>query len=410
MAEPRPRLAPHVYTVSQVMAGLRGMLEDRVGRLWVAGEVSNLRRAPSGHAYFTLKDEEAQLRAVLFRGRAGRLLFEPENGLELLAYGDLTVYEPRGDLQLLVQALEPRGQGALQLAFEQLRRRLEAEGLFAPERKRPLPVLPRAIGVVTSPRGAALRDVIQVTGARMPSVPLRLASARVQGEGAEEELADALAALDAHGDVDVILLVRGGGALEDLQAFNGEHLARVLAACRTPVVAGVGHEVDLTIADLVADVRAPTPSAAAALAVPDRAALASRLERDLRRLRAGVERVLERATELLAARRRALGAQDPRRRMADRRARLAAATHALERATSARIERARGELAALSGRLESLSPLAVLGRGYAIARRVRDDAILRRAEEVSAGDEISVRLAGGELAAEVRSVRSVPRR
>jgi len=410
VAEPRPRLAPHVYTVTQVLAGLRGMLEDRVGRLWVAGEVSNLRRAPSGHSYFTLKDEGAQLRAVLFRGQARRLLFEPENGLELLAYGDLTVYEPRGDLQLLVQALEPRGQGALQLAFEQLRRRLEAEGLFAPERKRPLPVFPRALGVVTSPRGAALRDVIQVTGARMPSLPLRLAAARVQGEGAEDELAAALAALDAHGDVDVILLVRGGGTLEDLQAFNGETLARAVAACRTPVVAGVGHEVDLTIADLAADVRAPTPSAAAVLAVPDRAALASRLQRDLGRLRAGVERRLERAAELLAARRRALGAQDPRLRMADRRARLAAARRALERATSARIERARGELGAVSGRLESLSPLAVLGRGYAIARRVRDGAILRRADQVSAGDEVSVRLAEGELAVEVRSADSVPRR
>jgi exodeoxyribonuclease VII large subunit len=392
---------PHVFRVSEVMAGLRGLLADRVGRIWVSGEVSGLRRAASGHLYFTLKDESAQLRAVLFQGLARRLPFEPEEGLDCLVQGDVTVYEPRGDLQLLVQALEPRGQGALQLAFEQLRRRLEAEGLFDAARKRPLPAFPRTLGVVTAARGAALRDVIEVSARRFPAAPLLVAHARVQGEGAEAEIAAALAALDAREEVEVILLVRGGGSPEDLQPFNTEVVARAIAVCRTPVVSGVGHEIDVTIADLAADLRAPTPSAAAAAALPDRSAVALRVERDLRRLRAGVARALERARARLGAGGDALRVQAPWARVAARRLRLEAAVRALRREAAAAGERGRARLAALAGRLESLSPLAVLGRGYAIARRRRDGAILRRASEVAAGDTVAVRLAEGEFDARV---------
>ncbi len=383
------------------MAGLRGLLADRVGRIWVSGEVSGLRRAASGHLYFTLKDESAQLRAVLFQGLARRLPFEPEEGLDCLVQGDVTVYEPRGDLQLLVQALEPRGQGALRLAFEQLRRRLEAEGLFDAARKRPLPAFPRTLGVVTAARGAALRDVIEVSARRFPAAPLLVAHARVQGEGAEAEIAAALAALDAREEVEVILLVRGGGSPEDLQPFNTEVVARAIAVCRTPVVSGVGHEIDVTIADLAADLRAPTPSAAAAAALPDRSAVALRVERDLRRLRAGVARALERARARLGAGGDALRVQAPWARVAARRLRLEAAVRALRREAAAAGERGRARLAALAGRLESLSPLAVLGRGYAIARRRRDGAILRRASEVAAGDTVAVRLAEGEFDARV---------
>jgi exodeoxyribonuclease VII large subunit len=397
----RAAAPPHVFRVSEVMAGLRGLLADRVGRIWVAGEVSGLRRAASGHLYFTLKDESAQLRAVLFQGLARRLPFEPEDGLEFLVQGDVTVYEPRGDLQLLVQALEPRGQGALQLAFEQLRRRLEAAGLFEAARKRPLPAFPRTLGVVTSARGAALRDVIEVSARRFPAAPLLIAHARVQGEGAEAEIAAALAALDAREEVDAILLVRGGGSPEDLQPFNTELVARAIAACRTPVVSGVGHEIDVTIADLVADLRAPTPSAAAAAALPDRAAVELRLERDTRRLRAGVARALERARARLVAGGDALRAQAPWARVASRRLRLESAARALRREGAAAAERGRARLTALVGRLDTLSPLAVLGRGYAIARRVRDGAILRRASEVAAGDTVAVRLAEGEIEARV---------
>jgi hypothetical protein len=247
------------FRVSELAGGLRELLEEEVGRVFVVGEISNLRRAPSGHCYFTLKDDQAQLRAVLFRNAAVRLPFDPEDGLEVVVEAELTLYAARGDLQLIVRQMEPRGQGALQLAFEQLRARLEAEGLFDPARKRALPDWPRRVGVVTSPSGAALRDVIQVSGRRMPGIPLLIAPTRVQGDGAEEEIAAALDALGRLSDVDVILLVRGGGSLEDLRPFNTERVARAIVASRVPVVAGVGHEVDLSIADLAADARAPRP-------------------------------------------------------------------------------------------------------------------------------------------------------
>jgi len=412
VSDPSAEVAPHVYSVSELLAGLRGLLEDRVGRLWVCGEVSNLRRGPSGHCYFTLKDGEAQIRAVLFRGLARRLLFEPEDGLEVLVHGDLSVYEPRGDLQLLVQALEPRGRGALQLAFEQLRRRLEAEGLFDAARKRPLPAFPRTLGVVTSPRGAAIRDVIQVSGQRLPGVPLLLAPARVQGPGAEHELAAALAALDARPEVDVILLVRGGGSVEDLRPFNTEVVARALAACATPVVTGVGHEVDLCIADLVADLRAATPSAAAAAALPDHRAVAARLERDARRLAAGARRALERARARFDGQADGLRVQAPSARLVAQRARLAGAARALRREARARLDTARARWTAALGRLDSLSPLAVLGRGYAIARRARDGTIVRRADQVAAGERLDVRVAEAEIEAEVCAASALdpPRR
>jgi len=237
------RAVPHVYTVAELLLGLRSLLEERVGRVWVVGELSNLHRARSGHLYFTLKDEAGQLRAALFRSAARRLAFEPEDGLEVLVYGELSVYEPRGDLQLIVRQLEPRGLGALQLAFEQLRARLSAEGLFDPDRKRPLPARPSKIGVVTSPTGAAIRDVLEVTGRRYPAASILIAPTRVQGIGAEHEIADAIDRLAAQPDLDLILLVRGGGSLEDLQAFNSEVVARAIARAAVPLVCGVGHEV-----------------------------------------------------------------------------------------------------------------------------------------------------------------------
>ena len=273
-----------ILGVAELMSGLREMLEDAVGRVWVAGEISNLRRPASGHAYFTLKDGDAQLRAALFRGAARRLAFDPEDGMAVLAYGELTIYEPRGDLQLIVRALEPRGEGALQIAFEQLWARLEAEGLFDPERKRPLPPHPRRIGIVTSASGAALHDVLRVAAGRHGGTPLLLAPTRVQGDEAPREIVAALEAIAARPDIDVILLVRGGGSLEDLMAFNHESVARAIRAAPVPVVCGVGHEVDVTIADLAADLRAPTPSAAAMAAVPDGAALRDRLAEQVFRL------------------------------------------------------------------------------------------------------------------------------
>lgn len=441
-----------VYRVADLVAGLRGLLEERVGRVWIIGEISNLRRPPSGHAYFTLKDEGGQIRAALFRGAASRLAFEPEDGLEVMAYGEVTVYEPRGDLQVIVRQLEPRGDGALRLAFEQLRRRLDAEGLF--ERARPLPPAPRRIGVVASSTSAALRDVLQVTGRRCPGIPICLASTRVQGEGAEHEIAAALDAMAAAGDVDVVLLVRGGGSLEDLAAFNTEVVARAIARSPLPVVSGVGHEIDVTIADLAADQRAATPSAAAELAAPDRSELRRHLQRDAQRLvramrtrvdRASAELERERtavamlsptaqlalrrarlrqpATSLLrlAAERPAdlrdalasLGEALPRAARAEvaaRRARFAGLPPTLPRVARARTAAARAALGEAAARLQALSPLAVLGRGYALARRADDGAIVRGPQDVAAGDALSVRVAEAELDATVTAVRELEKR
>jgi exodeoxyribonuclease VII large subunit len=384
-----------VVSVAQLVAGVRELLEDAVGRVWVAGEVSNLHRAASGHCYFTLKDDGAQVRAALFRATARRLPFEPENGLSLLVYADVTVYEPRGDLQLLVRALEPRGVGALQIAFEQLRARLEAEGLFDEAQKRALPPHPRRVGVVTSPGGAVLRDVIHAR--RFPGVPLLLSPTRVQGEGAEDEITTALAQVVRQPGVDVVLLVRGGGSLEDLRPFNTEVVARALRASPVPVISGVGHETDITIADLAADARAPTPSAAAALALPDGAALVTQLGRDSTRLLVAWRALLASRRAKLRQEWQALRAQAPRARLASQRSRLTAVVRALESHTRARVERSRARLATGTARLDTLSPLAVLGRGYAIVRLGEKGPILRSPDQVTAGAPLRIRVAEGEL-------------
>ena len=381
-----------ILGVAELMSGLREMLEDAVGRVWVAGEISNLRRPASGHAYFTLKDGDAQLRAALFRGAARRLAFDPEDGMAVLAYGELTIYEPRGDLQLIVRALEPRGAGALQIAFEQLRARLEAEGLFDPERKRPLPPHPRRIGIVTSASGAALHDVLRVAAGRHGGTPLLLAPTRVQGDEAPREIVAALEAIAARPDIDVILLVRGGGSLEDLMAFNHESVARAIRAAPVPVVCGVGHEVDVTIADLAADLRAPTPSAAAMAAVPDGAALRDRLAEQVFRLGQNARAVVADAAALLRE------ADTLLERGASR---LGAASRALRREPEAVLERGGARLAGLAGRLDSLSPLAVLGRGYALVQR--DGEVVRSPADVAVGDALRIRLAAGEIEAEARS-------
>jgi exodeoxyribonuclease VII large subunit len=380
-----------------------------VGRIWVVGEISNLRRPGSGHVYFTLKDQRGQLRAALFRGAVRSLAFEPEEGLEVLVYGDLTVYEARGDLQIIVRQLEPRGLGALQLAFEQLRSRLEAEGLFDPARKRPPPPFPSRVGVVTSPTGAALRDVLEVTGRRQPDLPLLIAPTRVQGVGAEDEIAAALDALAARPDLSVILLVRGGGSLEDLQPFNTEVVARAIARSPLPVVSGVGHEIDVTIADLAADVRAPTPAAAAEQAVPDRGALQREFGAVFQRLRGAVTARLANWTARLDRAREALRMQAPTARLAAQRQRWLAASRALRRVALARAERSRARLHQLAGRLDSLSPLAVLGRGYALVRRTRDGRIVRSASDVGAGEALAIRVAEAELEAVLEAVHALPK-
>jgi exodeoxyribonuclease VII large subunit len=391
-----------ILPVGVLLDGLSRLLEDQVGRVWVVGEISNLHLARSGHAYFSLKDESGQVRAALFRSAARRVPFELEEGAEVVVHADVSIYTARGDLQLIVRQVEPRGQGALQLAFEQLRRRLEAEGLFDEARKRPLPAFPRRIGVVTSPTGAAVRDVIQVAGQRFPDIPLLISPTRVQGDGADGEIVRALervTRVPGREDVDVVLLVRGGGSLEDLMSFNSERVARAIVACPVPVVCGVGHEVDVTIADLAADQRAPTPSAAAMQALPDRHALLGTLGRDARRLVAAARAALGDARRSLARERDALRVLAPTARLASQRARLETAMKGLVREVRAAVSDRGASLAGAVGRLDSLSPLAVLARGYAMVRRERDGLIVRRTGEAPAGERLLLRVAEGEIAA-----------
>ena len=276
-----------VFTVSELTLRLKATLEEAFPAVWVEGEISNLRTPGSGHAYFTLKDEGAQLSAVLFRGRGRRVRFELEDGMQVLAFGGLDVYAARGQYQLVVEMMEPKGLGALQLAFEQLKRKLEAEGLFDEGRKRPLPAFPRVIGIVTSPTGAAIRDMLNIIGRRFGDLRILITPVRVQGDEAPGEIVQALANLQEVADLDVIIVGSGGGSIEDLWAFNDEGVARAIAACRVPVISAVGHETDFTIADFVADLRAPTPSGAAELVVREKLVVIETARRSLRAAQAG---------------------------------------------------------------------------------------------------------------------------
>ena len=438
-----------VYTVSELTAGIKGTLEGTFPAVWVEGEISNLRTPSSGHAYFTLKDEGAQLSAVLFRGRGRRVRFEPEDGMHVLAFGGLDVYAARGQYQLVVELMEPQGLGALQLAFEQLKRKLEAEGLFDEGRKRKLPVYPRVIGIVTSPTGAAIRDMLNIIGRRFGDLRILIAPVRVQGDGAPAEIVQALVNLQEMAELDVIVVGRGGGSIEDLWAFNDETVARAIVACRVPVISAVGHETDFTIADFVADLRAPTPSGAAELVVREKLAVIERLVELYARLKQAVtaDVTAQRGRLQFLARRRVL--TDPARALRDLyrrlddlqgrlrlglragqrqiRHRLALLTQALSaRNPAARIsadvallgqlrgrlvagaahgvQASRARFATSVGRLESLSPLAVLSRGYSVTR-LPSGALVRSAAQARAGDPLEILLHQGALGARVTEVR-----
>jgi exodeoxyribonuclease VII large subunit len=415
-----------VLSVSELTRRLQEVLEERFPAVWVEGEISNYRLYGSGHAYFTLKDAESQIRAVLFRNRGRRIKFEPADGLHVMAFGSIEVYPQRGEYQMVIELLEPKGLGALQLAFEQLKARLQAEGLFDQARKRELPRFPRKIGVVTSASGAAIRDILRVIGRRFGDLHIVIAPCRVQGDGAAEEIAQGLRDLNALGGVDVIIVGRGGGSLEDLWAFNEEVVARAIVASKVPVVSAVGHEVDYTIADFVADLRAPTPSAAAELVVREKQAvvdslaqLRARLERfaarplrDLERrvdeltarLRREMRNELGRAHHRVVLATRALRASDPVARLARDRHRLESLQSRMITLLHRRHDRAHAALRTAVGRLDSLSPLAVLGRGYSLTRTPAGD-IVHSPAQVSVGDAIRVLLQRGSLDARVTETR-----
>ncbi len=367
-------------TVSALNGATRRLLEERVPRLWVRGEIANWRAVPSGHRYFTLRDDAAQVDCALFRGDAWRLPADPDDGTEVVVFGRATLYEQRGRFQVVVERLEATGDGLWRLAFERLYRKLDGEGLLDPARKRPLPAFPRRIGVATSRSGAALRDVVSVLRRRSPWVDVVVADCRVQGEGAALEIRDALARLARLPDVDTVILTRGGGSIEDLWSFNDEVTVRAVAACPRPVICAVGHEVDVTLAELVADLRAPTPSVAAELAAPDREALFHRLDG----LSAGLGRGL-------------------RRRVERGRDRLSGVGRRLPDAIGRRLDRARGALATQAGRLDALSPLRTLARGYAIATDARGR-LLSRTDQFRVGEAFRLRVRDGSVSATVRGI------
>lgn len=432
-----------VLTPSRLNALARALLEDAFPQIWIEGELSNVTRAASGHVYFALKDAAAQVRCAMFRQRAATLRFRPVDGLHVLARARVGLYEPRGEFQLIVEHLEEAGEGALRRAFEALKRKLHAEGLFDPGRKRALPRFVRRLAIVTSPTGAAVRDVLSVLGRRWPLVEIEVLPTLVQGAEAPAAIRAMLEGAAASRRYDVILLTRGGGSAEDLAAFNDEALARAIAACPVPVVSAVGHEIDFTIADFVADLRAPTPSAAAELLTPDREDLAHRIdlarsratravERHLHaraqtldilgaRLRAGhpsarlarirgalddsrgrLERALER--RLAAARHRVallggrLAHQTPAGAVAARRQRVTALRRAVELAATTRLKAERDRLAGLGRTLNAVGPLATLDRGYAIVTDAATGTTLRHAAAIEHERPVRVRFADGEVA------------
>ena len=446
-------------TVSELTESVRKAIEARFGTVWVEGEISNFKAHSSGHWYFTIKDEGAQLRAKCFRSANSRIRFRPKDGLHVRARGRLTVYEARGDYELIVEALDPVGAGALQIAFEQLRDRLQAEGLFSPERKRPLPIFPGRIGVVTSPTGAAIRDILNVISRRTRTVHILFSPARVQGEGAGSDIARAIKLLNDHHQraqaegrdkdlVDVLIVGRGGGSTEDLWAFNTEEVARAIRASTIPVISAVGHETDFTIADFVADSRAPTPSAAAELVAAREDQLCATLAQTgqslARLMRYRIVRAQTRvqeqalsqafdevrgrirdATALTSSARhrleilitqalrgaqlrndalsRSLAPAQLRARFAEARVRFDSAYTSCNIALEKQLEEARSRLGLAAASLDALSPLAVLQRGFAIAQS-EDGRLLRDSRQVSLGDSVKVRLAKGTLGAHVESV------
>jgi len=438
-----------IYTVSGLSEEIKSLLETHFDFVWVEGEISNFRAPASGHFYMVLKDEKAQIRAVLFRPQTRYLKFMPQDGMKVIVRGRVAIYEPRGEYQVILDYMEPLGVGALALAFEQLKKKLAAQGIFDQSLKKPLPFLPQRVAVITSPTGAAIRDFLKIIRRRFANLEIIVVPVKVQGEGAAAEMVDALEQVNRELDVDVIVLTRGGGSLEDLWAFNQEELALAIRASRVPVVSAVGHEIDVTISDLAADLRAPTPSGAAELLVKEKETLKQQILQLQARLHSGVKSDLAGLKEKLGF--LSKGLRDPRKKLADswlrlddmesRLSRMMAFTIMDRKRTMAAAERALilySPLKAVAGlqqkmefqkrtmtmmvarklkdcrmvvsmvqeKLKDMSPLSVLGRGYAIARKLPERWVLRSSSQVSPGDRVSLRLSEGELECLVEKIVS----
>ena len=435
-----------IFSVSRLNREVRGLLEGNFPLVWVEAEISNLSRPASGHWYFTLKDPSAQIRCAMFRGKNSRLRFQPENGDQVLVRAQLSLYEARGDYQMIVEHMEEAGDGALRRAFEELKQRLDREGLFDEAIKRLLPTLPTQIGVITSPTGAAVRDILQILERRFPSIPVEIYPVAVQGVAAAAEIEGAIQAAAKRKACDVLIVARGGGSLEDLMAFNDERVARAIHKCRIPIVSGVGHEIDFTIADFVADLRAPTPSGAAELVSPDRTEWQQRFTQLQSRLHATTQQQLKRGEQQLGWLSKRLQQQHPGQQLRQQAQRLDELEQRLQRNLKQQMQQRRGELSHVTSKLQqhnpqqriqqlqssqqqltarlqrviqqqlqqrqqqlqgvtraldAVSPLATLGRGFSITRTHENGRVLRNVEEASIGDTIETTLAQGRLLCQV---------
>ena len=430
----------HIYNVSEINLKIKHLLEDKYPFIWISGEISNLRMPSSGHSYFTLKDKRSQIASVIFRTQAHALSFALKEGLAVVGFGRIGVYEPRGVYQIIFEYMEPQGIGSLHIAFEALKRRLADEGLFGEERKRPLPIFPKKISIVTSPSGAAVRDFIKIAKRRLPSLPLQVVPVRVQGHQAPHEIVQAIQELNQRLECDVIVVGRGGGSIEDLWAFNDENVARAIAASHIPVVSAVGHETDFTIADFVADLRAPTPSAAAEMIIPSQTELAfkitklkekiyilinnqlkfnrktvinysDRIVHPQRRLQdwrmrldelamrssAGIREIAGRKRERLAFCQKMLRHASPAHRLFNLQTGLAANHQSLITGIRHQLHYRRADLASGASTLEALNPMAILKRGYSITRSLPDRAIVDTIHKVKLGQGLEVVLGNGRL-------------
>ena len=436
-----------IYTISRLNHEVRGILESDFPLIWVEGEISNIARPSSGHLYFSLKDENAQVRCAMFRPRNKLGRFDPDNGTQVIVRARVSLYEPRGDFQLIVEHMEETGDGALRRAFELLKQRLSSEGLFDPLHKQPLPALPGQIGIITSPTGAAIRDILHVLKRRFPALPVLIYPIPVQGTAAAPEISRMIGLAAQRNECDVLIIARGGGSLEDLWAFNEEQVARAIYQCPIPVVTGIGHEIDFTIADFVADIRAPTPSAAAELVSPDMTEWLTLLQQHQKRLVFHLNNQLSQKEQRLQWLIKRVQQQHPGQRIRQRIQRLdeleqrlhrgmrsslrhnlirlgeisahllrATPHHKIEQylsrcrhlshqlitALKHLLDRHRQQLTTLSRTLDSVSPLATLGRGYAIVRRLSDGRVIRSYKDAKTGDEIEARLAKGSLICDVK--------
>jgi len=438
-----------IYTVTTLSEEIKNLLDAHFDFVWVEGEISNFRSPLSGHFYMVLKDEKAQIRAVMFRPQTRYLKFMPQDGMKVIVRGRVAIYEPRGEYQVILDYMEPLGVGALALAFEQLKKKLAAQGIFDESIKKPLPFLPQRVAVITSPTGAAIRDFLKIIRRRFANLEITVVPVKVQGEGAAAEMVEALDLVNRELDVDVIVLTRGGGSIEDLWAFNQEELALAIRASRIPVVSAVGHEIDLTISDLAADLRAPTPSGAAELLVVEKETLKRQIMQLQARLQSGLKTELASLQEKLRFLSR--GLRDPRKRLADswlrlddvesrlsrmmsfmmmdRKRSLSAGERALilhsplkiiaglkqkiefqsrsmAMMASRKLRDCRMDISMLEGKLKDMSPLSVLGRGYSITRKLPEKRVLRSSSQVNRGDKVSVKLAEGELECLVEKIVS----